>query len=367
MYLFSHIAAAIARQAVDDQALGPQVAASLVPSVMADKLIANRKDAMLSSLLGGTPGSIDLGLLTALMVLGVFISFKVLNFADLTVDGSFVTGGAVVAIGVMHGWSPLLMTALGCLAGCAAGAMTGLLNTVGRINPLLAGILTQISLYSINLRIMGQANINLLNQNTLLSGLRPYFATWRSILLFAGIVAVAWLVVTWFLSTNVGLGMQASGDNETMARAQGTASKGMVVLGLAVSNGLVALSGGLFSQYAGFADISMGIGTIVAGLASVIIGQAIFGDWPVWRAALAAVAGSVIYRVVIQVALALGLKANDMKIISAVLVIAALLLPRLPVFQRLARARHEREIAKQVLAADMARVREAPTRLVEAS
>jgi len=323
---------------------------------------------MLGTLLGGMPGSIDLGLLMGLMVLGVFISFKVLNFADLTVDGSFVTGAAVVAAGIMHGWSPLLVTVLGCLAGCAAGAITGLLNTVGHINPLLAGILTQISLYSINLRIMTpKSNIGLLGQTTLLSGLRPHFATWVSVSIFAGIVIVFWLFVTWFLGTNVGLGLQASGDNETMARAQGTASKGMVVLGLAISNGLVALSGGLSAQYWGFADISMGIGTIVAGLASVIIGQAIFGDWPIWRGALAAVAGSVIYRLVIQIALALGLNANDMKIISAVLVIAALLLPRLPAFQRFARARHEREIAKQVLAADLARVHETPARLVEAS
>ena len=319
---------------------------------------------MLSSLLGGMPGAIDLGLLTGLMVLGVFISFKVLNFADLTVDGSFVTGAAVVATGITAGMAPWLATLLGFLAGCAAGAITGLLNTLGGINPLLAGILTQIGLYSLNLRIMSiggqdRSNIGLLGKPTLLSGLRDHFATWESISIFLVIALVAWLVVTWFLSTNVGLGMQASGDNETMARAQGTASKGMLVAGLAISNGLVGLSGGLLAQYWGFADISAGIGTIVAGLASVIIGQAIFGAWPIWRAGLAALAGSVIYRVVIQMAMTLGLKATDMKIISAGLVVAALLIPKLPVFQRFARARHEREIAKQVLADDMAAAKEA--------
>ena len=311
---------------------------------------------MLGSLLGGLPGALDLGLLTGLMVLGVYISFKVLNFADLTVDGSFVTGAAVVAVGIASGWSPLLVTVLGCLAGCLAGSITGLLNTVGGINPLLAGILTQVALYSVNLRIMGQANIGLLNRVTLLSGLKPQFATAVSVGVFLVVAGVFWLGVTWLLGTNAGLGMQASGDNEIMARAQGTASKGMVVAGLSVSNGLVALSGGLLAQYWGYADISMGIGTIVAGLASVIIGQAIFGSRPVWRGALAAVAGSVVYRVVIQIALALGLRATDMKIISAVLVIAALLVPRLPVFQQLTRARHEREIAKQVLADDLERI-----------
>lgn len=301
-------------------------------------------------------GAIDLGLITGLMVLGVFITFKVLNFADLTVDGSFVTGAAIVAAGITAGWPPLVATVAGFLAGCLAGVITGLLNTLGGINPLLAGILTQIALYSINLRIMGKSNISLLAQPTLVSGLRPLFATWMSVSVFAGVAVVFWLVVTWFLGTNVGLGMRASGDNETMARAQGSASKGMVVAGLALSNGLVALSGGLLAQYQGMTDISMGVGTIVAGLASVIIGQAIFGSRPVWRGAGAVILGSIVYRVVIQVALGLGLRATDMKIISALLVIAALLIPRLPVFQRFARARHEREIAKQVLAADLAGV-----------
>ena len=307
--------------------------------------------------------AVDLGLIYALMSLGVFITFRVLDFADLTVDGSFVTGAAVSAIGILHGVDPLAATLLGTLSGCVAGVVTGLLNTIGRINPLLAGILTQIILYSINLRIMGRANLSLLGKTTLLSGMRAagWFATWHSILVFA-LVAVAFgVVLTWFLMTNVGLGIQAAGNNPVMARAQGVHTAAMIVLGLSISNGLVATAGSLLAQYQGFADISMGIGTIVMGLASVILGQAIFGSRPVWRAVLAVVLGSVLYRVVIQLALNLniGLQATDMKMISAVLVIAALLVPRLPFFEGIAHRRHEREIAKQILAADVAAVRKA--------
>jgi len=304
--------------------------------------------------------AVDLGLIYALMALGVFLTFRILNFADLTVDGSLVTGAAVSASAILAGWSPLASTALGFVAGCAAGAITGVLNTFGKVNPLLAGILTQISLYSINLRIMGKANLSLLRAPTLLSGMHDaqWFATWKSIAVFAVMVAIFGVALTWFLTTNLGLGIQAAGNNVQMARAQGVHTSGMVILGLALSNGLVAVSGALLAQYQGFADISMGIGTIVVGLASVIIGQAIFGSRPIWRAVLAVVAGSVIYRVVIQLALGLniGLQPTDMKIISAVLVIAALLLPKLAVFQQMARNRREKEMAKQVLAADMAAV-----------
>jgi len=302
--------------------------------------------------------AIDLGLIYALMSLGVYITFRVLNFADLTVDGSFVTGAAIAAIGILNGLNPLVATLFGFVAGCLAGVVTGLLNTAGKINPLLAGILTQIALYSINLRIMGRANLSLLRATTLLSGMRDahWFATWRSIVVFAVIALIFGAILTWFLMTNVGLGIQASGNNLTMAQAQGVHSSGMIILGLALSNGLVAIAGALLAQYQGFADISMGIGTIVMGLASVILGQAIFGARPVWRAVVAVILGSVLYRAVIQLALNLhiGLQSTDMKVISAVLVIAALLIPRLPVFQRVTRRRRERELAKQVLAADVA-------------
>jgi len=309
--------------------------------------------------------AVDLGLIYALMALGVYITFRVLDFADLTVDGSLVTGGAVAATGILAGWSPLVSTILGFLCGCAAGAVTGMLNTFGKINPLLSGILTQIALYSINLRIMGKANLGLLNTRTLLSWMRDanLFATWKSICVFAAMAIVFGAVLTWFLTTNVGLGMQATGNNSLMARAQGVHTSGMVILGLAISNGLVATSGALLAQYQGFADISMGIGTIVVGLASVIIGQAIFGSRPVIRAVIAVILGSVIYRFVIQFALSLniGLRTSDMKIISAVLVLAALLIPKLSFVQQLTRSRREQEIAKQVLAADMAAVQRSET------
>jgi len=301
--------------------------------------------------------SVDNGLIYALMVLGVYLTFRVLDFADLTVDGSFVTGAAVVATGILHGWPALAATAAAVATGAIAGVITGLLNTAGRVNPLLAGILTQIALYSLNLRIMGRANLSLLRQPTLLAGLRDagWLGTWRSVAVFAALVLAAGAVLTWFLTTNLGLGLQATGNNVTMAKAQGVHTAGMVVLGLAVANGLVAASGALMAQYQGFADASMGIGTIVVGLASVILGQAILGARPVARAVLAVIGGAVLYRFVIQVALNLhiGLQPGDMKIISAVLVIAALLAPRLPVFERIAHSRRERDAALQVLSDDV--------------
>ncbi len=302
--------------------------------------------------------AVDLGFIYGAMALGVYLTFRILNFADLTVDGSFVTGAAVAASGIMSGVDPLVATLLGFIAGFAAGVITGLLNTAGKIDPLLAGILTQIALYSVNLRIMGKANLALLRSDTLLSSMRDagWFATWRSVAVFGVFALVLAALLVWFLGTNTGLAMQAAGNNPTMAKAQGVHTTWMIILGLALSNGLVGLSGALMAQYQGFADISMGIGTIVIGLASVILGQAIIGQKPVWRGILAVLFGTVLYRFVLQVALDLniGLQPTDMKIISAVLVVAALLLPKLPVFKRLAQSRHEREIAKQVLAADMA-------------
>jgi len=307
------------------------------------------------------PAAFDIGLIYGLMALGVYMTFRILNFADLTVDGSFVTGAAIAASGILTGVPPLLATFFGFLTGCVAGVLTGLLNTKGKIDPLLAGILTQIALYSINLRIMGKANLALLRSDTLLSGMRDagLLGTWGSVAVFGVLVAAVAAALVWFLGTNVGLGMQAAGNNPTMARSQGVHTSWMIILGLSLSNGLVAISGALMAQYQGFADISMGIGTIVIGLASVILGQAILGQKPVWRGILAALFGSVLYRAVLQAAMEakIGLNPSDMKIISAVLVIAALLLPKLPFFQAMARARHEREIAKQVLDADIAAAR----------
>jgi putative ABC transport system permease protein len=288
----------------------------------------------------------EIGLLYAVMALGVYLTYRVLDFPDLTVDGSFTTGAATCAILIVGGAPIPLAMAAGTVAGMIAGAVTGLLHVWGKINPLLAGILTQIALYSINLRIMGnKANVPLLRQETLFSGLRAdgVLGTWASVAIFAVVVFVIGALVYWFLGTSYGVGMRATGDNELMAQSQGINTGTTKIVGLMLSNGLVALCGTLVAQYQGFADISMGIGLIVAGLASVIVGQAIFGLTAVWQAVMAAALGSVIYRGVIQIALNNGFNPNDMKLVSAVLVVLALVLPAWGPLRRL---RSQRRRAK---------------------
>lgn len=282
--------------------------------------------------------AVELGLLYAIMALGVYLTFRILEFADLTVDGSFTTGAGVAAIGIVNGVPPGITLILAVASGLVAGLITGLLHTKGHIDGLLAGILTQIGLYSINLRIMGKANIQLLRETTLFTPLREAgllgSATGIAILLAGALVVLA--VIIWFLHTDIGAGLRATGDNPEMIRSFGLSTDFAKILGLALSNGLVALSGALIAQYQGFADIGMGIGMIVAGLASVIIGQAILGRRTILFAATAVVIGSVLYRVVIQVALNAGLDPNDMKLISAVLVVIALILPQWKGFTRIA-------------------------------
>ncbi|AQP49923.1 ABC transporter permease [Tessaracoccus flavescens] len=275
--------------------------------------------------------ALELGLLYAVMALGVYLTYRVLDFPDLTVDGSFTTGAATCAIMIVSGIPVWVAMIAGTVAGMIAGAVTGLLHVWGKINPLLAGIITQIALYSINLRIMGnKANVPLLRQETLFSGLRAdgLLGTWVSVAFFALAVAVVCALVYWFLGTQYGVALRATGDNELMARSQGINTGLTKIVGLMISNGLVAFCGTLVAQYSGFADISMGIGLIVAGLASVIVGQAIFGMTAVWQAVVAAALGSIIYRGVIQAAISVGFNPNDMKLISAVLVVLALVLPQ---------------------------------------
>ena len=233
---------------------------------------------------------------------------------------------------------PIAATVLAFFAGAAAGVVTGLLHTKGKINGLLAGILTMIALYSINLRIMGKANLPLLREDTLITPLKDagLLGTWLSVATFLLVALAIKFALDWFLHTDTGLAMQATGDNEEMIRSLGVSTDNQKILGLAVSNGLVAVCGGLIAQYQGFADIGMGIGIIVAGLASVIIGQAIFGHRVIMVATLAVVLGSVLYRVVIQLALQAGLQPNDMKLVSAVLVVIALVLPQWSGFRKLA-------------------------------
>lgn len=276
-------------------------------------------------------GAIELGLLYGVMALGVYLTFRVLNFPDLTVDGSLTTGAAVAAALIAAGQNPLVATLAGTASGVVAGVVTGLLHTKGKIDGLLAGILTMIALWSINLRIMGKANTPLLREETLMSPLRDagwIGKTWIAVLIFAVLVFVLKLVVDWFLSTDLGLAIQATGNNEQMIRSFGVNTDGMKILTLAISNGLVALAGALVAQYQGFADISMGIGVILIGLASVILGQAVLGQRNLFMASLAVLAGSILYRLIIFFALSVGLNPNDMRAITAILVVLALLLPR---------------------------------------
>ena len=287
----------------------------------------------------------ELGLLYALLAIGVYITYRVLDFPDLTVDGSFTTGAAISAVMILNGvpiWLALIASIVG---GMAAGVVTGLLHVWGNINALLAGILTQIALYSVNLHIMGKSNLPLLRQSTLMTPLREagLLSTWGSVGIFAVAMLIVGAGVYGFLGTGFGVAIRATGDNELMARSQGINTGVTKVAGLAISNGLVSLCGAIVAQYQGYADISMGIGLIIAGLASVIIGQAIFGATAVWQSVLAAVLGSVIYRVLIQAALGAGLNPNDTKIISAVLVVVALVLPQWSVLKKMRQRRRNAE------------------------
>jgi putative tryptophan/tyrosine transport system permease protein len=285
-------------------------------------------------------GAIELGLLYGLVGFGVYISFRVLNFPDLTVDGSFPLGGAVVASLIVRGVNPWVATAIALLAGAMAGLCTAWLNVQLKILNLLASILTMIALYSINLRVMGQPNVALLGQPTLLTALADLLqplAAWGVPLVLLVIVSIIKLALDWLLTSELGLALRATGANPEMARAQGIVTERMILLGMALSNGLVALAGALFAQTNGFADVTMGVGTIVFGLAAVIIGETLITGTTVAKATLAAVIGSILYRLVVMVALSanwLGLQAQDLNLVTAVLVALALVLPNLRQSQR---------------------------------
>ena len=279
-------------------------------------------------------GAIEIGLIFSLVALGVFISFRLLRFPDLTVDGSFPLGGAVCAILISHGTNPYLATLAAMAAAAAAGLLTGWLNVRLKLMDLLASILVMIALYSINLRIMGGPNVPLINDTTLFTLLQPegmedYVA--RPLLL-AVIVIAAKLLMDWFFSTERGLAIRATGSNARMARSQGVNTGAMVLLGMAVSNALVGLAGALFAQTQGGSDISMGIGTIVIGLAAVIVGESILPSRRLIYATLAVVIGAIVYRFFIALALNsdfIGLKAQDLNLVTAVLVTIALIIPQI--------------------------------------
>jgi putative ABC transport system permease protein len=277
-------------------------------------------------------GAVEIGFVFGLVALGVFLSFRVLNFPDLTVDGSFPLGAAVVATLIVNGVDPYAATAVAIAAGALAGLLTAFLNLRFGILHLLASILTMIALYSINLRIMGRPNVALIGSDTILSpfaelGLKNMYLK----PIFAGVVLIiVGVLLTRFLLSAYGLAMRATGSNPRMARAQGIDTQATTYVGMAISNALVALAGALFAQMNGFADVTIGTGTIVVGLAAVILGEAIFGSrsLPVWI--LGCIAGSVVYRLAVALALNasfLGLSASDLNLVTAVLVAVALILP----------------------------------------
>src|SRR3954465_10329909 len=271
-------------------------------------------------------GSFEAGVIYAIMALGVYLTFRVLDFPDLTVDGSFVTGAATAAMMIVLGYNPIVATLVAIVAGFIAGCMTGLLHTKGKINPLLSGILMMIALYSINLRIMGKSNVPLLQEETVITMLTSF---WQSLKiddmmnsLFQAIGWGAFMPKTWgiliimlllayivkkgidfFLKTDIGLAIRATGDNETMIRSFSADTDFLKILGLGLANAFVAFSGALIAQYNGFSDVGMGIGMIVIGLASVIIGEAIFGAKKIVRATLAVIGGSILYRLIVTMAL----------------------------------------------------------------
>ena len=281
-------------------------------------------------------GALEQGCVYGIMALGVFLTFRVLDFPDLTVDGSLPLGASISAVAISSGVNPFLSVVLAMGAGFIAGMVTAILNTKLKILHLLASILTMIALYSINIRIMDGPNVSLLGVQTVLdpfmqTGMAGYIA---APLLFALIALLVTVAVIWFLHTELGLAVLATGDNPQMITSQGVNTHNIIILGVGLSNAMVAMSGALIAQNQGAADVNMGVGTIIAGLASVIVGETIFGKTGIARACFAALLGSIVYR--IAIALALGLKwgtfaftPSDLNLITALLVIAALTFPHI--------------------------------------
>ncbi|MDY0409600.1 ABC transporter permease [Virgibacillus soli] len=296
-------------------------------------------------------GAVESGVIYAIMALGVYLSFRILDFPDLTVDGSFVTGAAVAAVAIMNGIPPVIASLLAILAGFIAGCLTGLLHTKGKINPLLSGILMMIALYSINLRILGKSTISMLNETTLFnqlqaiweaSGIDTFFhnllaligidqmpKTWAIVMVMLVVTLIIKFLTDYFLRTEIGLALRATGDNQRMIRSFSANTDTLIILGIGISNAMVAFAGGLIAQLGGFADVGMGIGMIIIGLASVIIGEALFGTKTIARATLAVIGGAIIYRIVVTLALRVDfLETGDMRMITAILVIVSLVTPK---------------------------------------
>jgi len=292
-------------------------------------------------------GALTIGLILSLLALGIYISYRVFDIADITVDGSITLGASICAVLIVRGVNPLAATLGGFAGGLAAGTVTGILQAKFRINALLSGILVMTGLYSVNLHVMGKSNVPLLSGTSLMTWAErlgqalfgqpevnllgwPVSSRDLATLLGAlGMTAVASLGLYWFFRTELGTAMRAAGDNPQMIRALGVHLERYRIMGLALANGLTALSGALLAQYQGFADAQMGIGMVVWGLASVIIGESLTGSRSLGLAIYGTVAGSVLFRVLVAIALRWGLNPNDLKLVTALFVFAALVLPQL--------------------------------------
>jgi putative ABC transport system permease protein len=291
-------------------------------------------------------GSVTIGLILTLLAFGIFISFRIFDFPDITAEGSFTFGAALGASLIIMGVNPFLASAFAFLGGSIAGAITGILHTRFKINPLLAGILVMTALYSENLHVMGKSNIPLLSESTIftwvenfsnkISGTENFVNVigwqvdvkdlWTLLFCFLTIIVFS-LILWWFFKTNMGTAMRATGDNDQMIRALGVNTKTMIILGIALSNGLIALSGAFLAQFQGFADVQMGIGMLVWGLASVIIGEALITERNLGLLIAGAIIGSVLFRLLVAIALSWGMNPNDLKLITVAFVFMALILP----------------------------------------
>lgn len=290
----------------------------------------------ITNILWDAQGAITLGIIWGIMALGLYLSFRVLNFPDMTVDGSLTLGGAISAVYVASGMHPLIAIFIAMGAGMIAGAVTGILHTKFKIPDLLAGILTQFALYSINLRIMGQANFGLLNQRTLFSIMKEMGIPSQWVGLIAGLIfaVILVLVIYGFFGTEIGCALRATGNNPDMVKAMGANTGRYIVLGLVLGNALSSMAGALLAQYQGYADINMGVGTIVIGLAAIMLGEVLFSKRSYIHRLTGVIIGSIVYRIIIALVLRLSLNfdlinitADDMKLITAIIVVLAMLAP----------------------------------------
>jgi putative ABC transport system permease protein len=274
-------------------------------------------------------GAISLGFLWSIMTLGVYLTYRILDVADLSVEGTIALGGAVAARMIAGGINPWIATLCAIVAGLLGGFVTGILHTKLKIPALLSGILTMIALYSINLRVMGKSNTPLLRVDTVFSPLEKLGLTKTMSALVLGLIIVILvsLITYWFFGTELGSAIRATGNNQSMVRAQGIHTSTMIIIGLVLSNGLVALSGALIAQYQSFSDVQMGTGSIVIGLASLIIGEVIVGTKTFKRTLFALAIGAVIYRIIIAMVLYIGMDANDLRLFTAITVAICLALP----------------------------------------